>query len=236
MDIPTFQAKSLRNAKVAKASSVSRVIKPPLASIAPATSQDASAQATQQAEQDTSFSSSDANGNSGSLTYNDIATDFAFPKHFQKMDYYKPVFHSQSPYDFNQRYTFLNQLTRPGNTLDKASQVGSNSLFGKMPIIVLRIGDFIHTKAVVNSVNFDMNESTWDMNTEGMGMQPMFCKVTMDINVIGGMAMEFPVNRLQTATDHNLIANSTYYHDKHYSKSRWDYRKTIHEQEKDSPK
>ena len=148
---------------------------------------------------------------------------FHFPAGWDKIDYYKPVFHSQTPYDFYKRYTFLHQITRPGHTIDVKAQVGSNSLFGRMPIVVLRVGDFFHTKAAINSIQFDMSETTWDMNPEGMGMQPMYCKITIDMDIIGGMSLKGPINRLQTAVDNNFLANSTYAKADYYAKNRRDF-------------
>lgn len=145
---------------------------------------------------------------------------FKFPSGWDKLDYYKPVFHSQTPYDFYKRYTFLHQLTRPGHTIDVGAQVGVNSLFGRMPIVVLRVGDFFHTKAAISSIQFDMSETTWDMNPEGMGMQPMYCKITIDMDIIGGMSLKGPINRLQTAVDNNFLANSTFSDSDYYSKNR----------------
>lgn len=146
-----------------------------------------------------------------------------FPSGWNKIDYYKPVFHSQTPYDFYKRYTFLHQLSRPGHTINVEAQVGANSLFGRMPMCVLRIGDFFHTKVAINSIQFDMTETTWDMNPEGMGMQPMYCKITMDIDIIGGMSLKGPINRLQTAVDNNFLANSTFGTGGHYPKDRKDF-------------
>jgi hypothetical protein len=147
---------------------------------------------------------------------------------WDKLDYYKPTFHSQTPYDFNERIQFLRQTTRPRQTIQTMTDTGSNNLFGKMPICVLRIGDFINSKVVVNNVNIDYAETTWDMNPEGMGMQPMLAKVTMDLSVIGAMALEWPVNKVLTANDFNFVANGDF-HDKngYYPKDRYDYQNAV---------
>jgi hypothetical protein len=147
---------------------------------------------------------------------------------WDKLDYYKPTFHSQTPYNFNERIQFLLQTTRPRQTIDSMNDTASNNLFGKMPICVLRIGDYIHSKVVVNNVNIDYSETTWDMNPEGMGMQPMVAKVTMDLSVIGGMALEWPINKILTANDFNFVANGDFYDkDGYYSKDRYDYKKAV---------
>jgi len=119
-----------------------------------------------------------------------------------------PAFNSQTPYDFVKRYIFLHQLTRPA-TLENSNSP-SNILFGKSPILVVRIGDFIYSKAVLRNINFDLNETTWDFNPEGMGAIPMFCNVTMDLILIGGQSLETPIDRIQTANDFNFIAPSTF--------------------------
>lgn len=140
-----------------------------------------------------------------------------------KTGYYRPVFNSQTPKDFQKRYNFLHQCTRPGQSLlfneKKDSNTTNfpdgqlnttNSLYGKSPYCVLRIGDFWHTKMIINTISFDFSETTWDMNPEGMGMQPMIAKISMDCRFIGGQSLEFPINRLQTAIDEMYSANSSY--------------------------
>jgi len=125
-----------------------------------------------------------------------------------KANYYTPSYNSQSPLDFHNRLTFLQQLTRPGSSLEKT--VGVNSIFGKQPSQILRIGDFYHTKIIVNSISYSYADAPWDMNPEGMGMQPMMAKITMDVNVIGGQSMKFAIDQLQNAISKNYYANSTF--------------------------
>jgi hypothetical protein len=79
-----------------------------------------------------------------------------------------------------------------------------------MPIFILRYGDFLHTKAFARSINFDITESTWDLNPEGMGVIPLMCNVTMDLTLLGGQSLAGPIDRIQTANDSNFIANSTF--------------------------
>jgi hypothetical protein len=147
---------------------------------------------------------------------------------WDKIDYYKPAFHSQTPHDFNERIQFLKQTTRPRQSIQSASDSGANSLFGKMPVCVLRIGDYINSKVIVKNVNIDYAETTWDMNPEGMGMQPMIAKVSMDLSVIGAMALEWPVNKILTANDFNFVANSDFYdQDGYYPKERYDYQNSV---------
>jgi hypothetical protein len=131
-----------------------------------------------------------------------------FPTGFEKLNVFSPVFNSQTPFDFTKRYTFLHQLTRPSK-LSNITDI-SNTVFGRMPVFVIRYGDFIHSKAIAKSINFDIADSTWDLNPEGMGAIPLYCNVTMDLTLIGGQSLAGPIDRIQTANDSNFIANSTF--------------------------
>ena len=132
-------------------------------------------------------------------------------------NYYYPVFHSQTPEDFHKRLTFLQQCTRQGAS-KRYTSIGnnqtqptiSNSVFGRQPICIVRIGDFLYTKVIIESVNVDYNETTWDMNPEGFGMQPMIAKVTLNIKIIGGQSLKGPIDALQNAVAYNYYANSTF--------------------------
>ena len=132
-----------------------------------------------------------------------------FPIGFQKLNTFTPAFNSQTPFDFTKRYVFLHQLTRPSNLNLKGNSV-ENTVFGRMPVFVLRYGDFLHTKAIANSINFDITESTWDLNPEGMGAIPIMCNVTMDLTLIGGQSLAGPLDKIQTADDSGFIANTTF--------------------------
>ena len=130
---------------------------------------------------------------------------------------YYPVFHSQTPEDFHRRLTFLQQCTRQGAAkryyMDKdayGTLRAKNSVFGKQPICVLRIGDFLHTKVVIETVTIDYNDTTWDMNPEGFGMQPMIANVTLQMKVIGGQSLKGPIDALQNAVTFNYYANSNF--------------------------
>lgn len=138
---------------------------------------------------------------------------FVNTKSFDSVDFYKPTYHSQTPFNFWERQTFLHQLTRPGSTIDSGnnSQMAVNSIFGKSPSCILRIGDFFHSRIIVNSVQFEYgDEMTWDLNPEGMGVQPNLCTITMNIKILGGQSMKYPIDQLQTAIDQNFFANSTF--------------------------
>ena len=132
-------------------------------------------------------------------------------------NYYYPVFHSQTPEDFHKRLTFLQQCTRQGAAKKYDSEVDSNgvlrarnSVFGRQPICILRVGDFFYTKVIIETINVDYAESTWDMNPEGFGMQPMIAKVTMTMKVIGGQSLKGPIDALQNAVSYNFYANSNF--------------------------
>jgi hypothetical protein len=127
-----------------------------------------------------------------------------------------PAFHSQTPEDFHRRLTFLQQCMRQGaaKRYDMTDENGilraKNSVFGRQPICILRIGDFFFTKVVINQLNIDYTDAPWDMNPEGFGMQPMLAKITLQMNVIGGQSLVGPIDALQNALTFNYYANSNY--------------------------
>jgi len=131
-------------------------------------------------------------------------------------NYYYPIFHSQTPEDFHKRLTFLQQCTRQGAAKHYSSVIqegilrAKNSVFGRQPICILRVGDFFYTKVIIESVNIDYSDTTWDMNPEGFGMQPMLAKVTLNMKVIGGQSLKGPIDALQNAVSFNYYANSTF--------------------------
>jgi len=131
-------------------------------------------------------------------------------------NYYYPVFHTQTPEDFHKRLTFLQQCTRQGaaKRFSSADADGNltarNSVFGRQPICILRIGDFFYTKIIIETVTVDYHDTTWDMNPEGFGMQPMIANVTMSIKIIGGQSLKGPIDALQNAVSYNYYANSTF--------------------------
>jgi hypothetical protein len=148
-----------------------------------------------------------------SKTLGQAGVGYQNAKGFDKVDYYKPTYHSQTPFNFWERYTFMHQLTRPGSTLDKLnnSQMAVNSIFGKAPSVIMRIGDFWHSRVIIHSIQFEFgDEMTWDLNPEGMGVQPNLCTISMNITILGGMSMKYAVDQIQTAIDQNFLANSTF--------------------------
>lgn len=134
-----------------------------------------------------------------------------FQQGFDKIDYFSPAFHSQTPEDFHKRLTFLQQCTKTGSNL-KTSETNfpSNVVFGKPPFCILRLGDFIHTKMLMTSLNIDYEENTWDLNPEGMGVQFWVANVSMNIVLFGGQSLKWAIERIQNAFDFNYYANSTF--------------------------
>ena len=122
-----------------------------------------------------------------------------------------------TPEGLNARLTFLNQCVRPGDTLpikgssDRSDMNARNTTFGPPPICVLRIGDFYHSKVIIRNVNITYDNSIWDLNPEGIGVQPMIADVQLDITFIGGQGLERPVERLQNALSSNFYANTEVY-------------------------
>ncbi len=133
-----------------------------------------------------------------------------------------PAFHSQTPEDFHKRLTFLQQCTRQGaaKRYDVVDENGilraKNSVFGRQPICILRVGDFFYTKVIIENVTIDYTEAPWDMNPEGFGMQPMIAKVTLQMKLIGGQSLKGPIDALQNAVSFNYYANSSYSSDGMY--------------------
>ena len=140
-----------------------------------------------------------------------------FDKLMDKIKYFDPAFHSMTPEGFNARLTFLNQCTRQGNTVTMSDQLGktaNNLAFGRPPFCVLRIGDFYNQMIVIDNINIDYNVSNgiqWDMNSEGIGMQPLLAQVNISFKFIGGGDIAGPVRRLQNAMTFNYYANARYY-------------------------
>jgi len=130
---------------------------------------------------------------------------------------FSPVFHSQTPEDFHRRLTFLHQCTRQGNSVINTSTTQSgiaapiNSVFGRPPICVLRLGDMFHSKVIIETVDFDFSESIWDINPEGMGMQFMIANITLSMKIIGGQSLKTAIDVIQNAESFNYYANSTYF-------------------------
>ena len=135
-----------------------------------------------------------------------------------KVKYFSPSFHSMTPEGLNARLTFLNQCVRPGQTIPVIGPDGKpkyndsrNTSFGAPPVLVLRIGDFYHTKIIPNQLSITYEPLTYDINPEGIGVQPMIAKVTLGFDFIGGHGLAGPVQELQNALSFNYYANTEIY-------------------------
>lgn len=139
-----------------------------------------------------------------------------------KFKYFNPAYHSISPEGFNARLTFLQQCTRQGQTYEigggnkpgDRGKTASNLAFGRMPVCVIRIGDFINTRAIINSMSISYaaaNGLVWDLNSEGAGVQPMYAKISLTITLLGGQSLGAPISRLQNAISFNYYANTEAY-------------------------
>jgi hypothetical protein len=136
----------------------------------------------------------------------------------EKIKYFNPAFHSMTPEGLNARLTFLNQCTRPGETVPTIGADGKpktndaiNTSFGAPPILILRIGDFYNCKIVPDNIAFTYEPLIYDMNPEGIGLQPMVVKVQMSFSMIGGHGLKEPVDQLQNALSFNYYANTEIY-------------------------
>jgi len=136
----------------------------------------------------------------------------------EKIKYFNPTFHSITPEGLNARLTFLQQCMRPGETIPTIGADGKpkyndavNTSFGAPPVLVLRVGDFYHTKIIPTGLQVQYEPITFDLNPEGIGVQPMMANITLNFNIIGGMGLAKPVEQLQNALSFNYYANTEIY-------------------------
>ena len=136
----------------------------------------------------------------------------------EKFKYFHPSFHSITPEGLNSRLTFLQQCIRPGDTIPVIGDDGKpkesdaiNTAFGAPPICVLRIGDFYHTKIAINQISINYEPLIFDLNPEGIGVQPMIADINMSFYFIGGQGIKEPVSKLQNALSFNFYANTEVY-------------------------
>jgi hypothetical protein len=134
---------------------------------------------------------------------------FVFDTFREKIKYFHPAFHSTTPEGLNSRLTFLNQCTRQGSTSEL--QGANNLAFGRAPVCILRVGDFYNTKIVIDNLSIDYEPLVWDLNPEGIGVQPMIANVTLSFKFLGGSSLAGPINRLQNALSFNYYANTHVY-------------------------
>jgi hypothetical protein len=143
---------------------------------------------------------------------------FVYDSLREKLKYFHPAFHSMTPEGLNERLTFLLQCTRPGDTIPTKQPGGTlidkdarNTAFGAPPICILRVGDFYHSKVVIDSCNFTYDDGKFDLNPEGIGVQPMIVNVTMGFKFIGGQGLKGPIDELQNALSFNFFGNTEMY-------------------------
>jgi hypothetical protein len=122
-----------------------------------------------------------------------------------------------TPEGLNSRLTFIQQCSRPGDTIPTIGPEGQpiyndalNTSFGAPPVLVLRVGDFYNTKIIPTAFGITY-EKTYDMNPEGIGFQPMIASITMSFNFIGGSGLAKPIETLQNALSFNYYANTEVY-------------------------
>ena len=139
----------------------------------------------------------------------------------QKIRHFDPAFHSITPEGLNSRLTFLQQCMRPGDTIPTVKKNDGqttldygdafNTAFGAPPVCILRIGDFFHTKVIIDSLSISYDEVPFDLNPEGIGVQPMIANVKISFNFIGGQGLKEPVEQLQNALTFNYYGNTEVY-------------------------
>ena len=141
----------------------------------------------------------------------------------EKLKFFHPAFHSITPEGLNSRLTFLQQCMRPGDTIPtvKTDKQGGTSLqynnavntaFGAPPVLVLRVGDFFHSKIIPE--NLSITYEDLDLNPEGIGVQPMIANVTLSFQFVGGQGLKESVDKLQNALSFNFYANTEIYDDR----------------------
>ena len=160
------------------------------------------------------------------LYFSEVMGDELVHKHIvDKVRFFDPAFHSITPEGFNARLTFLHQCTRQGPTNavssgrvkvddgDNYLTFAGNLAFGRAPYCILRIGDFFHTKICIDSmsITYDNNGVQWDLNPEGVGVQPMYANVSLSFKFLGGQDLVKPIERLQNAVTANYYANASVY-------------------------
>tara|TARA_R100001591_G_scaffold97863_1_gene103949 strand:- start:132 stop:2150 length:2019 start_codon:yes stop_codon:yes gene_type:complete len=136
----------------------------------------------------------------------------------QQLDFFHPAFHSMTPEGFNKRLTFLLQCTRQGPSINIENKetndnIPNNMAFGRPPVCILRVGDFYYTKVVIDSCNISYDDNLWDLNPDGIGIQPMIATVDLNMKMIGGSSLNGPIAKLQNALSYNFFANTEVYQD-----------------------
>lgn len=136
---------------------------------------------------------------------------FIYEKITEKIKYFHPAFHSTSPEGFNSRLNFLHQCLRQGPNVRPDETRVRNMAFGRPPVCILRLGDFYYTRILIDSLNITYEPLVWDMNPEGIGVQPMIANVDLNFSIIGGSSLSGPITQLQNAVSFNFFANTSVY-------------------------
>jgi hypothetical protein len=151
--------------------------------------------------------------------YVDKNTDLTWSKIKDRYSHYIPALWSLTPEGFNGRLSFLNQCTRQGPTnsaTDKTKKLknASNLAFGRPPVCILKIGDFIQSRIYIESLSVDYKNGgqiQWDLNPEGIGIQPMMANVRISFIFTGGQDISGAIAQLQNAVTFNYYANTSVY-------------------------
>ena len=61
------------------------------------------------------------------------------------------------------------------------------------------------------SITYSTNGTQWDLNPEGVGVQPNFAKVNLNVTLLGGSSLKEPINLLQNAQSFEYYANTGVY-------------------------
>ena len=145
-----------------------------------------------------------------------VSDPFLYETIEKKVKFFHPAFHSITPEGLNSRLNFLQQCMRQGPSLRDSQNITQNMAFGKPPVLVLRIGDFYYTKIIPDSLNINYEPLQWDMNPEGVGVQPMIAKVDLNFSMVGGSSLDGPIDRLQNSVSFNFFANTSVYNPRRY--------------------
>ena len=157
------------------------------------------------------------------FTFLETNTPFIYSQLKEKLKYFHPGFHSTTPEGLNSRLTFLHQCTRQGPSIEP-NDMKSNLAFGRPPILILRIGDFFHTKMVIENmtISYDEGGVLWDLNPEGIGVQPRIASVSLSVSYLGGQSLLTPIRKLQNALGFNFYANTeTFQHAPRQTETRF---------------
>ena len=91
------------------------------------------------------------------------------------------------------------------------TQTTNNLAFGRAPYCILRLGDFYNQMIVIDNISINYDPLVWDLNTEGIGVQPLIANVSISFTFIGGGDLAGPVRRLQNAMSFNYYSNARLY-------------------------